>query len=482
MPVTIAALPYDILYKIFEHAAFMNDFYAHKWKKRLELLAVCSGWRKIALDIVYRHSGVTYGDSEWPFAEVTENTQADEPKFEELETNVDLIGQLGLSHLVKRLDLTIYHFTNPLIVDHMQLLLPNVISLISWTNSNNSLVRKIVGELADRYSEQITHINTNHQLQTWSPREFSKLRYLKINLEHMAACQYSTVLPSTLVSLFLRNIQPSNEWGIFGNDKQYLEFANLKTLDIRYSFLESNEFLETRLGAPKRTLYFPQLENLLLFGNSIDSPVLRHSIFPKKIKYLEIKSYKNVVDTASKVNLPKAEALSMSLNYNQYNKHINILSAINKLAELADNVLATDLNITEPISINSFGNTICTFITNLRVSSLVDDKIAIKLLQACPNAVKLCLYQVKVEGSEDTTKYTIDEHASAIDPIHPSLENATIQFVHTADNNSNAIEFAKYLLIRLSVLNTAIFSGIPTKPLREFRDMYSTAHPHLQAL
>ncbi|KAJ1753227.1 hypothetical protein LPJ79_000506 [Coemansia sp. RSA 1821] len=194
MSTTIDALPYDILFAIFEHAASMNNFHISKWKKRLRLLAVCSRWRHIALDIVYRYLGITYGDCEWPFAEVTEDTQADEPKFEDLETNIDLVGELGLSHLVRKLDLTIYYFTNPLLglktvmtrlkqvssiwpsvkvinitaecnpalyglvsrdvnqlkasitdlVDDMQMVLPNVNSLISWSNNDNALVRRIL--------------------------------------------------------------------------------------------------------------------------------------------------------------------------------------------------------------------------------------------------------------------------------------------------------------------------------------------------
>ncbi|KAJ2676395.1 hypothetical protein IWW42_000684 [Coemansia sp. RSA 1085] len=272
MSTTIDALPYDILFAIFEHAASMNNFHISKWKKRLRLLAVCSRWRHIALDIVYRYLGITYGDCEWPFAEVTEDTQADEPKFEDLETNIDLVGELGLSHLVRKLDLTIYYFTNPLLglktvmtrlkqvssiwpsvkvinitaecnpalyglvsrdvnqlkasitglVDDMQMVLPNVNSLISWSNNDNALVRRIVGELAERYSSQIARISANHQLQTWNPQSFAKLKYLKANLEHMAAYHYPTVFPDSLVSLCLRNIQPDNEWDIFGN-KQCLD-------------------------------------------------------------------------------------------------------------------------------------------------------------------------------------------------------------------------------------------------------------------
>ncbi|KAJ1868158.1 hypothetical protein LPJ78_000458 [Coemansia sp. RSA 989] len=202
MSTTIDALPYDILFEIFEHAASMNNFHISKWKKRLRLLAVCSRWRHIALDIVYRYLGITYGDCEWPFAEVTEDTQADEPKFEDLETNIDLVGELGLSHLVRKLDLTIYYFTNPLLglktvmtrlkqvssiwpsvkvinitaecnpalyglvsrdvnqlkasitdlVDDMQMVLPNVNSLISWSNNDNALVRRIVGDALDTFS------------------------------------------------------------------------------------------------------------------------------------------------------------------------------------------------------------------------------------------------------------------------------------------------------------------------------------------
>ncbi|KAJ2454229.1 hypothetical protein EV183_001714, partial [Coemansia sp. RSA 2336] len=112
---TIDALPYDILFAIFERAAYMDDFHMSRWKRLLGLLAVCSRWRHIAVEIVYRYLAITYGDSEWPFAEVTEDTQADEPKWEDLKTNLDVVEHLGLSHLVKQLDLTIYHFTNPMI-------------------------------------------------------------------------------------------------------------------------------------------------------------------------------------------------------------------------------------------------------------------------------------------------------------------------------------------------------------------------------
>ncbi|KAJ2708483.1 hypothetical protein H4R19_004723 [Coemansia spiralis] len=345
----------------------------------------------------------------------------------------------------------------------------------------NPIARSLYGRLAEHYADQLQLISSGHPFDVSPDRRFTKLQSLFICYDDKVDYQLPRIASGELVDMKLVGVPPNISWASFGTDSdpRVIEFAKLEKLCLKYMTLrDEDRALLPRQAVQPPDLRFPSLKKLDIHWTEDIVSLFKHAELPPRMESIYIGILSATPEQFAGVVLPETKRLSLGIPMTAFGRS-NGLPIINHLFSRARGCESLEMRLGDMTQTIMPDDITCTNLTQLVIAGSVRVDTMLAFIGRMPRLAKLKLDRLDpVNIHTDISVPDADDDA-VVEPISNSLKELVISYEWDWPVREILVDVAKYVLLRIPVLDTLVTTNTPRDPILGFVEAYSRRYPHL---
>ncbi|KAI9469584.1 hypothetical protein BX667DRAFT_149676 [Coemansia mojavensis] len=522
----------DILVLVLEHSIDESGLDIGAWKRKLELLQVCSQWRKLLVPKVYADVVVRAGTEDSRRGRYWLMENWNNGYLNIVFTNANLMTSNHLQHMARRL--LIYPtciYNNVYGVDEVLGLLGmysqvwptiNTISILisrkkitvntpiftfdtfgglakevadnmfrmfplakrlCLTNKSSSfngdyMFKKIV----QSYSEQVSWLVTDRELLKNIVEFPAHLTHLNMPMTHKPTRYMPKIYAASLKFLRLTEVPQNYRWKCFiGADSNgSICFSNLKVLEITYSIAFNAPMVKRKCRHHQRPIKFFSLQRLSIEGRFGHCCILECSKFFGPLKDLRIAGPASNINVLSE-NMLQTSSITLAIDERSGLTDARLMSILNGIGKRSNaqisNIYAKRNDIfIDPVQLLYFS------LTNLVIHAPTDARQLLVYLEKFP-----CLERV---GLKSVTFRHIHKDAllvrsgtfidQPLEPLDARVHSIYLKFNYYGESAQKVDAFLAYLLLRTTRMRQFAADADALNNVGHIIDDYMPFYRHLQ--
>ncbi|KAJ2780854.1 hypothetical protein H4R18_003223 [Coemansia javaensis] len=527
-------LPDDVLILLARLVLETSDKKEASFKANLPLLGVFRRWRQLVLPIVFREAYIYYGGSKVDMvASMRDLESGTEPEAARLSTNMGLIVSSRCAHVVRAVHIYVFYIVSPLVglsatvqfmraaaekwerVDTLEVSINSgvwshghesgvdsyknnaVIALtqvmpavrqLGLSGANNiPVVRRIYGDIAALYSDQLWAIDVDHTIYMSQDYVFKQLRRATLRYSSWYSSLIPRINPAELVSLELLGWPSAHSWAAFSADgngeSADIEFPKLERLRASYRKTFMAEGVVSQVvGEGQGRLAFPRLRELDVDCSQSTCPLLARAVLPAQMDRLSIDMTPSVLVSAPEMIVPLTEHIRVCIGdecgRDGRARGSAALAVANRMLEGAPGMRTTELCIAEDSLDVRSGTISCVSLTRLEVCPEISAAIALELIRSLPSLTDLTLKNVPMDSTQDVPTPEPEDGRPAR-PFDTRIRTLSLGVYERVWNSTLSVSFVEYLLLRIRTLVRLSAPNVPEDPVVEFVGRHFRRYPHL---
>ncbi|KAJ1729484.1 hypothetical protein LPJ61_003497 [Coemansia biformis] len=532
--VDYAGLPPDVTmgilrYLIDEHVESLAE-----WKQRQRLLAVCSGWRKLALPLVYGNIFIACSDKDGDLSADDDDDGINgepldkDPARAVFTTNIDLVVKMGFHRNVRGLNLrmdyemgllpfmrkvlSLLRIVSPtwdsIVNLHAELLscadmlrapppeeavelasglatvLHRVDSLYVSAATEDRVCRLFTCTLVTCYASQLVRNSCYIQIAPKMPQFSNKLSRMVARISDEAEPPTSCVCAGPLRHLHVADTVDDSLWSMFcSGDGQMepawnIEFSNLQHLHVMANDSEDAGVLD---GEIYHGLAFPKLSLLKLNFSQAASRLLAHSQLPDRLGKFEVVSIPAGCASVWNANLGARERAMLAQVIAEdgaaaFWSMTSLLFGSKGLCGYSQLLVGNSTKMPDP------GQLQWTHLTKLEIMPTLQSSYLLRLIPRLNNTKEIIVHSLafSVPPSEEPVLSNEDKEDVRLEPLNTTISILRLNYRSTAENGEMGLELIKRLLPRLPAVDELFMPHFPPE-FYTFVSEYGPTYPHIAA-
>ncbi|KAJ2450071.1 hypothetical protein EV183_004528 [Coemansia sp. RSA 2336] len=519
----------DILVLVLEDSIHESELSIGAWKRKLELLKVCSRWRQLLVPKVYADVVARVGTEDSRRGRYWLMDNWNHGYFDVVFTNAGLIAGNQQQHMARRLFIyptCIYNnvygvdmvletlgmhcqvwpticnisihisrkkttvntprFTFDTVgglakevADEMWKMFPSVkqLCLINQSSSFNgdSMFKKIV----ENYSRQTSWLVSDRKL-------FKGIAEFPVHMTHLdipMTCKRTRHIPkiyaASLKFLRLTEVPQNYSWSCFiGTDSTC--FSNLKVLDIIYASAINTPVVKRRCKHRRHPIKFFGLQRLSIEGRFGRCCILECSKFFGPLKDLRITGPAFNMDVLSE-NMLQTSSVTLAIDDKSGLTDARITSMLSDIGKKSNAHVSNIYAKTPDIVIDPV-NLACFSLTNLVIHAPTDAQQLLVFLEKFSCLEQVCLKSVTFRHiHQDALLVRSGTFISQpLEPLNTRVHSIYLKFNYYSEPGQNVDAFLAYLLLRAPKLRLLATEAEALNSIGHIVDDYMPFYQHLQ--